>query len=74
MKKISTAFLFCAVIAVSCLLAGCGGSPHDTAYDSTYYNVSMNEALQASQAFVNQSVKSKFSTKSIKSSSDTASF
>ncbi len=57
MKKISTAFLFCAVIAVSCLLAGCGGSPHDTAYDSTYYNVSMKEALKSSQSFVNQSVK-----------------
>ena len=58
MKKFSTTFLVFALIAALSLLAGCNGSPNgNTAYDSTYYNVSMREALQASQAFVKESVK-----------------
>ncbi len=58
MKKFSTTFLVFAFIAAVSLLAGCNGSPNgNTAYDSTYYNVSMRDALQASQAFVKESVK-----------------
>ncbi len=59
MKKFSTTFLVFALIAALNLLAGCKGSPDNNAtYDSSYYNVSMKEALIASQSFVNQSVKS----------------
>ncbi|MBO4638909.1 MAG: hypothetical protein J5710_04070 [Treponema sp.] len=58
MKKNPTTFMILAFIAAISLLAGCNGSPNgNTAYDSTYYNVSMRDALQASQAFVKESVK-----------------
>ena len=62
MKKFSTTFMVFAFIAALSLLAGCKGSPDNNAtYDSSYYNVSMKEALKASQSFVNQSVKSQAS-------------
>lgn len=61
MKKLFTIFLFCALFLSLGLLTGCGGSPSDVAYDSTYYTVSMADALRASQEFVNQSVKAKAS-------------
>ena len=54
MKKL---FMITGVLAAVSLLTGCAGSHDDVVFDSGYYNVSMKAALEASQGFVNQSVK-----------------